>query len=568
MSTFRSLFLPCLVVSFLAGCGWTPPAPDDAPTPAPRRVAVAMATPTPDVRADLQQGIALVLHHQLDSAIPRLQHVVMADPRNVEGHFWLFQAYKAQNTPGPAQQEAQTVVSLAPDSSMGRQANDYLHAAAAVSASPMAETPRGVATASGWVYTPPSPGVKLNLPGYDLCIAADHGDLPAAQQILQEHPDVINFTGEKGDHSPPLSFASRYKQEYRSDARDATIQRQLAMVKFLVSKGADVRWRNQDGKTVLFDAEAPEIITFLASHGADVNARDKDHQTALMVASHQNLYLPDFDRWMALIRSGATLQGLPRKAACKMVVEAALQANVEALQKLLSQDRTLARDANYALGSVGSRGCQRRLLELRKRHQVPPFYDPDPDAAGERECIRLLLAAGADVNFRDDHGGTPLSNALRGRSTNVVMALIDEGADVRDSLNDAVGYTNKLEVVSRIIEKGGDVNVRSKDQSTPLMQAAQSSRNNDAIELLLKHGAQIDAVDAEHRTPLMTAITWGNAPSAILFIERGADVNLPDAYGNTPLHVAKLLPEMKDVVALLRRHGARDEGQSSLVPTP
>jgi len=63
----------------------------------------------------------------------------------------------------------------------------------------------------------------------------------------------------------------------------------LALVEFLLSKGADANARDKQCKTALMAAasfyNSKAIIKTLLSHGADVNAIDKDGTTALMMAS-------------------------------------------------------------------------------------------------------------------------------------------------------------------------------------------------------------------------------------------------------------------------------------------
>lgn len=98
----------------------------------------------------------------------------------------------------------------------------------------------------------------------------------------------------------------------------------------------------------------------------------------------------------------------------------------------------------------------------------------------------------------------------------------------------------------------------------PILAAAESGRV-DILELLLDHGANIDATNAYGQTPLMIASRSSRFDAARLLIERGADVNAKDDRGVAPLHWAVMSGSPK-VVALLMEHGARgsvnDIGQS------
>lgn len=55
---------------------------------------------------------------------------------------------------------------------------------------------------------------------------------------------------------------------------------------------------------------------------------------------------------------------------------------------------------------------------------------------------------------------------------------------------------------------------------------------------MLDHGADIDLVDAKGRTPLHLAMSNENTALATLLIVHGADTDGRDMHGNTPLHRA------------------------------
>ena len=62
---------------------------------------------------------------------------------------------------------------------------------------------------------------------------------------------------------------------------------------------------------------------------------------------------------------------------------------------------------------------------------------PEPDRAllkaantGNIEAVKQYIAGGADVNAKDEYGGTPLFNAAVNGHTETAELLIDKGADV------------------------------------------------------------------------------------------------------------------------------------------
>jgi len=106
-----------------------------------------------------------------------------------------------------------------------------------------------------------------------------------------------------------------------------------------------------------------------------------------------------------------------------------------------------------------------------------------------------------------------------------------------------------------MIAAGADVNKHDEDGFGPLMCASVEGRA-DVIELLLQHGAQVDAVDEDGRSPLSWVVTKGDFEKAAQsLISAGADVNRADAGGFTPLMRAALLDNVR-CFELLVRNGA------------
>jgi ankyrin repeat protein len=91
-----------------------------------------------------------------------------------------------------------------------------------------------------------------------------------------------------------------------------------------------------------------------------------------------------------------------------------------------------------------------------------------------------------------------------------------------------------IAVVKGLIEGGVDVNVRDKDNNTPL----HVTNNPEVAELLLKNGADLNARNKDGWTPLYLAAQQGHADVAELLIRNGADVNARNKYNETPLHSA------------------------------
>jgi len=159
-------------------------------------------------------------------------------------------------------------------------------------------------------------------------------------------------------------------------------------------------------------------------------------------------------------------------------------------------------------------------------------------------AARLLIDKGADVNARDQGGNSVLATAANANNLEVARLLIGKGAQVNTV--DGGGYTPLLNatgngdrsaaLVKLLLEKGAQVNVKSGETAeivkngpiqigrvTPLHNAA-GQASAEAVEALLKAGANVEAKDVRNVTPLVWAVATDHAnPSVVrMLLSHGA----------------------------------------------
>jgi hypothetical protein len=111
-----------------------------------------------------------------------------------------------------------------------------------------------------------------------------------------------------------------------------------------------------------------------------------------------------------------------------------------------------------------------------------------------------------------------------------------------------------------LIESGADVNAvgNGRDNEVVLHDACRRGRV-EIIDLLIQAGADLDVRNAIGQTPLMEAARYGELPAVQRLVAAGADLNLRSARNNaTALGLARENDE-REVVELLTKAGGADD---------
>lgn len=146
---------------------------------------------------------------------------------------------------------------------------------------------------------------------------------------------------------------------------------------------------------------------------------------------------------------------------------------------------------------------------------------------GNRQMVQLLLAAGADVNTRDQGGQTVLMMVNDDATTDLVWDLLNAGANVNEKdkegntpLIEAAGVNN-IEVLRTLLDAGADITARNDEGETPLMMAASAGLVNNVRALLLA-GSDLNQRNGEDKSALSQAIENGHHAVIRLLRAQGA----------------------------------------------
>jgi ankyrin repeat protein len=427
----------------------------------------------------------------------------------------------------------------------------------ACSAAAFAQTPAAPAGAPAAESPVEKPLVVAAAPSATpLLLAAKNGDTAGAIALIDRNADV---NAAASDGTTALHYAV-----YRDD---------VALVDRLLKAKAKVTVANSYGSSPLSEAAIvgnPEVISKLLKAGADPNFANGDDQTPLMVLARTN----NVAAAEALLRHGADVNVAEKWKGQTALMWAAAQDQAD-MVKLLVKHR-----ANVNARSTVNRW--NRLVTAEPRAQVRPIGGLTPLLYATRQgcfqCVKTLVEAKADVDLPDPEGVTPLIMAITNFHFDIAAYLLEKKANPnkwdwwgRTPLYSAVDLntiphggrpdrpsldaTTSLKLIEALLGLGANPNAQLK--LFPPYRAVGPDRGAD---MMLTIGA----------TPLLRAAKAGDVPAVKLLLAHGADPNLPNMHGVTPVMAAaglasneidtrgrfKTEPDAVETIELLVKAGA------------
>lgn len=164
---------------------------------------------------------------------------------------------------------------------------------------------------------------------------------------------------------------------------------------------------------------------------------------------------------------------------------------------------------------------------------------------GRDEISRVeeLLSRGCEVNTGDGEGLTPLHYAAELNRVGVIntLAALAKGrllVNVQDKYGwsplHSAAHQGNTDAVQALLKLGADASITDKYGKTPLHYASSQARNRICDLLLAKSQALLNTGDAHGMTPLHeTTYKARESTYAILSMVKGVDVKCQDVFGNT-----------------------------------
>jgi ankyrin repeat protein len=311
----------------------------------------------------------------------------------------------------------------------------------------------------------------------------------------------------------------------------------MPLVELLLAHGARPDSANAYGSSPLgeaINAANVELTARLLEAGADVESTNLDGQTALMLAAR----VGSAEIAQLLVDSGADVNALEawRNQTALMWAADAAAGDVAALLIEAGADVTVRAAVNEWSAQITS--------EPRAQYRPTGGLTALLYAArsGCTACIDPILEAGADIDRPNPDGVTPLLIALDNFRFETAKLLLERGANPhvwdwwgRTALyvtadvsrynrrrSDPVPQTSVsgLEIAEMLLDAGVDPNTQLN-----MHRPGRGGNSGRFVDDLLTTGA----------TPLLRAAMSHDAPLVDLLLRRGAQVDLPNVMGVTPL---------------------------------
>jgi hypothetical protein len=255
-------------------------------------------------------------------------------------------------------------------------------------------------------------------------------------------------------------------------------------------------------------------LAFVLAGGAGLYFSSRAHSWPGALGSIIPLAVPfmlffgaDVESYVHKIRSGldSRKEGRYSAPAQRELAKAISTADFEAMRKILA--------SRPALNGRDAAGYDLLSYAVMETH----LTRTDEENLRNVEGVRLLLDAGMDPNqAKDSDGGSTFAGLAYYLSQPTPSGYVADAA--------------ATEVFRLFLEHGANPNILRERQ--PLIFSVW--KNLDSLRALLDHGADINMRDDAGDTPLLFYLWNGRWDAALLLLERGADIDVKNNVGTTP----------------------------------
>ena len=307
-------------------------------------------------------------------------------------------------------------------------------------------------------------------------------------------------------------------------------------VELVLHHGLDVNSPAKGNRTPLLWASlrcSSEFVKTLTDLGAETNARTEEKCTPLILATYWNNYMAAH----LLTKIGADTDAQEEEGMAALHVASCRSASIT--QCLIESG------CNVNLPSTTGRTPLHLAVQNKQKHVVKMLLENDADV-GKRDKQdpndRVILVSGKDKGKPAWHF-VDVKKTLTGLFYKRIKSGSLDVAHFGTVLASGWG-TDPPDSKREEIFKADSVNTVEIKDKTALHIACEIG-DVAIMDLLVEHGADINALDADGFTPLQLAAIRGNMKVVKRLVELKADVNLTTADGKDAVDYAKMNEEVQ-----------------------
>lgn len=368
----------------------------------------------------------------------------------------------------------------------------------------------------------------------DLGSKDQDGWSPLQRASYQGHHEVVEVLLEAGADA-------NYCKEGDQPLAVATQSGHIKCCQSLLRHGANLKFKSATSSPILIlavRASNSELVELLLDNGAEIDEEGFGF-TALSLATE----IGSKDIVSCLIKRNANVNR-PEEAFDRPVYVAARQGYHELLQLLIEADA----DVNI-FTSDG--------------------WGPLHIAYDHPEVARVLLESGVDLNRASD-AGTPLHLASKWNYPEVMKVYLQHKPNLEIALQSYDYYggmaalcvataQGNTEIVRMLLEEGANVNQRAQFNYFPLQYAiclSSAAVAEDTLKALIEYNASLDLCDDGGNTALHYIRSYTPVSTIKPLVNAGADIEIGDIFGFTPICNAVKYQNM-DAMEYLLSKGAK-----------
>ncbi len=178
--------------------------------------------------------------------------------------------------------------------------------------------------------------------------------------------------------------------------------------------------------------------------------------------------------------------------------------------------------------------------------------------AGDLEDLVSMMNELHNINLVNENGETLLYTACQYNRYTIVKKLIELNANIEKSSNKYMTplliacQSDSLRILKLLLENGAKIDVYDEHGNTSLHLACTYNCNINLIKFLILNKVDINAINNENKTPLLSIEEY-NVEAFKFLIKEGADVNTTDKQGMLPLYSAVKLCDIKLVKYIISK---------------